>query len=72
MRMNFLDVLAYLLVIVGGINWGLVGFFDYNLVGQIFGSDSAAARIIYGAVGLSAVYLLFTFMRVNRPDHHSS
>jgi len=70
MRMNFLDILAYLLVIVGGINWGLVGFFDYNLVGQIFGSDSTTARIIYGAVGLAAVYLLFMFMRVNRSEHH--
>ncbi|MBX6333857.1 DUF378 domain-containing protein [Candidatus Saccharibacteria bacterium] len=66
MRMNFIDILAYLLVIIGGINWGLVGFFDYNLVDQIFGAQSLASRIIYGAVGLSALYLLFTFMRVNR------
>lgn len=68
MRMNFIDILAYLLVIIGGINWGLVGFFDYNLVGQIFGEESTAARIIYGAVGLAALYLLFTFMRVNRSE----
>ncbi len=68
MRMNFLDVLAYLLVIIGGINWGLIGFFDYNLVDSIFGAGSAPSRIIYGAVGLAAVYLLFTFMRVNRSD----
>jgi uncharacterized membrane protein YuzA (DUF378 family) len=68
MKMNFIDILAYLLVIIGGINWGLIGFFDYNLVGAIFGEQSAAARIIYGAVGLSALYLLFTFMRVNRSE----
>ena len=66
MRMNFIDILAYLLVIIGGINWGLVGFFDYNLVDQIFGAQSLASRRMYGAVGLSALYLLFTFMRVNR------
>lgn len=68
MRMNFIDILAYLLVIIGGINWGLIGFFDYNLVGAIFGEQSAASRIIYGAVGLAALYLLFTFMRVNRSE----
>lgn len=68
MRMNFLDILAYLLVVIGGINWGLVGFFDYNLVAEIFGADSVAADIIYGAVGLAAIYLLFTFMRVNRTE----
>jgi len=66
--MSFLDILAYLLVIVGGINWGLVGFFNYNLVTRIFGESTPVTRIIYAAIGLAAIYLLYSFMRVNRPD----
>ncbi|HTH71914.1 MAG TPA: DUF378 domain-containing protein [Candidatus Pristimantibacillus sp.] len=66
--MSFLDILAYLLVIVGGINWGLVGFFNYNLVTRIFGESTSVTRIIYAAIGLAAIYLLYSFMRVNRPD----
>lgn len=50
---------AWLLVIIGGLNWGLVGFFQFDLVAEIFGTMSSFARIIYGAVGLSALLLLF-------------
>lgn len=71
MRMNTLDVIAYLLVVIGGINWGLVGFFDYNLVDSIFGENSALSRIIYAAVGLAALYLLYTFLKVNREPERS-
>jgi uncharacterized membrane protein YuzA (DUF378 family) len=57
--MKALYTTALILVIIGGINWGLVGFFDYNLVAMIFGEGSALARIIYGVIGLSALYILF-------------
>lgn len=50
--------LALLLVVVGGLNWGLVGFFDYNLVDTLFGQGSVLARLVYDLVGLSAVLLL--------------
>ncbi|MEI6498953.1 MAG: DUF378 domain-containing protein [bacterium] len=56
-RMNSLDWLALVLVLIGGLNWGLVGFFDYNLVSAIFGDMTAFSRVIYALVGLSAVYL---------------
>lgn len=56
MRVLYKTALA--LTIIGGINWGLVGFFDYNLVGALFGDSSALSRIIYALVGLSAVYVL--------------
>lgn len=68
MRMNALDTLAYWLVVIGGINWGLIGFFDLNLVGEIFGFDSAITNIIYGAVGLAALYLIYTYFKVNRRE----
>ena len=61
--MKKLDTLALVLTIVGGLNWGLVGLFRFDLVAAIFGGmefgeTNLASRIIYTAVGLSAVYLL--------------
>jgi uncharacterized protein len=55
-----LDVLAGVLLVVGGLNWGLVAVAKFDLVAWIFGLDfgetNAATRVIYGLVGLSAVY----------------
>ena len=49
--------LILLLMIIGGINWGLIGFFNYNLGGSIFnGSLGIVARIIYAIVGLASLY----------------
>ena len=61
--MKKLDTLALVLTIVGGLNWGLVGLFRFDLVAAIFGGmefgeTNLASRIIYTAVGLSAAYLL--------------
>lgn len=53
--MNWIIRIATVLVIVGGINWGLVGAFEFNLVDAIFGEGSAGSRIIYVLVGLSAL-----------------
>jgi len=65
MRMNTLDWIAYALVIIGGLNWGLVGLFEYNLVDAIFGIGSTMSRIIYVLVGLAALYLIFTASKLN-------
>ena len=56
--MYVLKLIAYILVIIGGINWGLVGFFGFDLVASIFGEMSTFSRIIYGIVGLSTIILL--------------
>ena len=58
-KMSWLDWLACVLVIVGAINWGLVGAFDFDLVDWIFGLTSALARLIYILVGLSGIYMIF-------------
>jgi len=58
--MNFLDWLTFILVIVGGLNWGLVGFFNFDLVAAIFGNMSLLSRIVYDLVSLSAIYLVAT------------
>jgi uncharacterized protein len=58
-KMNFWDWLTLILVVVGGLNWGLVGFFNFNIIDAIFGAMSIASRIIYAIVGLSAIYVAF-------------
>ena len=59
--MYILRVIAYVLVIVGAINWGLVGFFGFDLVASIFGEMTFLTRLIYDLVGISALILLFTY-----------
>jgi uncharacterized membrane protein YuzA (DUF378 family) len=56
--MRFLDTLALLLVIIGAVNWGLIGFFDFNLVAALFGEMTAFSRIIYALVGIAGLYSL--------------
>ncbi len=57
--MSVVDVVVVLLVVVGGINWGLVGAFNIDLVAHIFGAGSMFARVVYVLVGLAAVYMLY-------------
>lgn len=60
--MKVIDKIALVLVIIGAINWGLIGFFNFNLVERIFGNMTIIARIIYSLVGISglwAIKLLF-------------
>ncbi len=57
--MNPLSWITLILVIVGGLNWGLVGFFKFDLISAIFGDMSALTRIIFALVGLSALYMIF-------------
>lgn len=56
MKMSTFDWIAWILVIIGALNWGLVAF-NYNLVAVLFGS--ALAQWVYGLVGLAGLYLLF-------------
>lgn len=61
--MKVIDTIALILVIIGAINWGLIGFFNFNLVDTIFGAMSAISKIIYILVGISGLWsikLLFS------------
>lgn len=58
MKPNVLDWIAMCLVVIGGLNWGLVGLFSFNLVETIFGSFSPITRIIYILVGVAAVVMI--------------
>ncbi len=69
--MKKLDVVAATLLIVGGLNWGLVAIAKFDLVAWIFGEDfgttNVASRIVYGLVGLSAVYAIAALL-ARRPS----
>lgn len=57
-KLSVLDWLALILLIIGGLNWGLVGVLDFDLVETIFGDMTVLSRIIYAVVGLSGIYIL--------------
>ena len=58
MKMSPLSWVAFILTVIGGLNWGLVGAFNFNLVTSILGTVAYAERTVYVLVGLSAIYLL--------------
>ena len=61
--MKVIDTIALILVIIGALNWGLIGILNFNLVDTLFGTMSALSRIIYTLVGLSGIWsikLLFS------------
>lgn len=55
-----IKILAFILLIVGGLNWGLVGLFGFDLVARLFGEMTYLSRIIYTLVGISSVFILTT------------
>lgn len=57
-KLNAIDWIAIILLAVGGLNWGLVGIFNFDLVAAIFGDMSALSRIVYAVVGICAIYVL--------------
>jgi uncharacterized protein len=64
MKMGLFGWIIFILVVIGGINWGLIGLFNFDLVAAIFGEMSLVARIVYTLVGLSALVMLFkAFMK---------
>ncbi|MDV4150487.1 DUF378 domain-containing protein [Clostridium sp. AL.422] len=61
--MKILDSIVLILVIIGAVNWGLIGFFQYNLVNSLFGFMPALERIIYALVGIAGLYSLSFFAK---------
>jgi len=64
--MKGVDIVSASILALGGLNWGLIGFFEFNLVEAIFGAMSVLSRIIYCLVGLSAVYEIAMFRTIQR------
>lgn len=60
--MKTLNVISLILVIIGGLNWGLVGLFGFDLVATIFGVESLLSRLVYILVGVSAAWQFIPLM----------
>ena len=65
-KMNALDWAAMVLLIVGGLNWGLVGIFNVDLVAALFGEQTPISRVVYVLVGLSALYSIYTSIKMGQ------
>ena len=65
-NMKIVDYIALVLVLIGAINWGLIGFFSFDLVRVIFGDMTILSRIIYALVGISGLYALSFFGRLEQ------
>lgn len=64
--MKSLDVIVALLLVIGGLNWGLVGVFRFDLVAGAFGDGAWLSRIVYALVGLSALYQALQWKAIQR------
>ncbi len=64
--MKSLDVVVAALLVIGGLNWGLVGFFNFDLVATIFGPMSLLSRIVYAVVGIGALYQAAQWKAIQR------
>lgn len=61
--MRALDAIALLLVVIGAINWGLIGFFRFDLVAALFGDMTTLSRIVYSLVGIAGLYAISFFAK---------
>ena len=64
--MKNLDVLAAILLVIGGLNWGLIAFANFDLVASIFGAGASLARVVYAVVGLAALYQAIQWKAIQR------
>lgn len=68
--MDKLHKVAYIVLVVGGLNWGMVGFFNINVISNIFSED--LSRIIYSFIGLAALIGLYSVMNMNKRSSSAS
>ena len=67
MNHKVLDFTALTIAIIGAVNWGLIGFFSFDLVAFIFGNMSWFSRIVYALVGICGLYLISIYMNTDSP-----
>ncbi len=65
MAFRIMNAIALTLVIVGAVNWGLIGFFGFDLVAALFGDMSGLSRVIYALVGLAGIYSILFYKRLS-------
>lgn len=71
MNSRGIDYTALTIVIIGAINWGLIGFFRFDLVSFLFGNMSLLSRIVYAIVGLCGLYLVSVYGRISDMNSES-
>lgn len=64
MERNWLDVVCLILIIIGAVNWGFIGFFNLDFISLIFGNMSMITRIIFVVVGIAGIYSLVLFWKL--------
>ena len=62
-KMNFVDGLAMIIVVLGALNWGFVGLFNYDVIAAIFGEMNILTRVAYMVVGLAGLWTIFAYLR---------
>jgi hypothetical protein len=67
--MTGIDYAAMVLMIIGGLNWAMVGLFDVDVVATLFGPGSPASRVVYVVIGLAALYSIYTATKLSRHKH---
>ncbi|CAN5157485.1 hypothetical protein BH09PAT1_BH09PAT1_2260 [soil metagenome] len=67
-NLSLLDWVALILLLIGGLNWGLVGLFNFDLVATILGDMSILSRIIYIVVGISTLYVAAMAMKLGKKE----
>ena len=68
MERNWLDVVSLISIIIGAVNWGLIGFFNLDVVSAIFGNMSMITRIIFAVVGIAGIYSLVLFWKLKTEE----
>ena len=63
--MKIVNTIALILVIIGGLNWGLIGLFNFNLVDFLFGEGSILSRIVYALVGIASLWCISLFAKIS-------
>ena len=66
MKLNIIDIIAIVLTVIGGLNWGLVGLMNYNIIAVVFGVSTILSTIVYLLVGLAAIYLAVISVKLER------
>jgi len=64
--MKILDVIVAVLLVIGGLNWGFIGLFKFDLVATVFGPMTVVSRLVYTLVGLSAVYQILQWKAIQK------
>ena len=63
-KLSAIDWVVYSLVVIGALNWGLIGFFKFDLVAFVLGNMTFLSRVVYSLVGLSALWVIYILMRL--------